>query len=188
MRNACFRIVFAAILLAGCDPAGLPQFTGTSAAPTGTAETITADNPAKWTGKVIGVTDGDTIDVLTDQKQVIRVRFNGIDTPERGQPFGNNAKQFVSDAVFGKPVTIVGHGIDRYDRTLGDVIHEDKSLNCDLVTAGLAWHYKAYSDDEQLAAAELKARAAGKGLWSDPRHVAPWDWRKLSKVERDELR
>ena len=188
MRNAYLQYLIAAILLAGCDPAAHRQPTATPTATTGPAETITADIPAKWTGKVIGVTDGDTIDVLTDQKQVIRVRFNGIDTPERGQPFGNNAKQFVSDAVFGKPVTIVGHGTDRYDRTLGDVIHDGKSLNLDLVTVGLAWHYKQYSDDEQLATAEREARATGKGLWSDTRHVAPWDWRKLSKIERDQLR
>lgn len=147
-----------------------------------------ADDPAKWTGKVIGVADNDTINVLTDQNRVIRVRFNGIDTRERGQPFANNAKQFVSDAVFGKPVTKVDHGADRYDRTLGDFIHNEKNLNLDIVTAGLAWHYKKYSGDEQLAAANRRARAIGKGLWSDPRQVAPWDLRKLSKIKRDELR
>ncbi|WP_407699771.1 thermonuclease family protein [Stieleria sedimenti] len=58
-----------------------------------------------------------------------------------------------------------------------------------LVAAGLAWYYTQYAlDDTELANAECKAREAERGLWADPRHVAPWDWRKLSKEERDQLR
>ena len=68
------------------------------------------------------------------------------------------------------------------------MIIDGENLNSALVAAGLAWHYKRYSDDETLARAERDARAASLGLWSDPRHVAPWDWRKLSKDERDKLR
>lgn len=174
--------------------------------------------------KVIGIIDGDTIDVLTidprtlawqrdgiqteerggqigskvDQfaPETIRLRLNGIDTPENGQPFGKNAKQFLSQTIGGKMVRIVKHDVDRYGRTIADVFlrrdafirQPDMFLNRELVKRGLAWHYKQYSDDEGLARDEEEARAAKLGLWSDPRHVAPWDWRKLLKVERDKLR
>ena len=141
------------------------------------------------TGKVVGIVDGDTIDILTADMTQIRIRLNGVDAPETGQTFGKNSKQFVSDAIGGKSVRIVSHDKDRYGRTIGDVYSESTLVNLELVRAGLAWHYVQYTpDDKALAAAELQAREAKRGLWSDARHVAPWDWRKLSKVERDKLR
>jgi micrococcal nuclease len=156
---------------------------------------------AEQTGKVVAVLDGDTIDILNADNTTTRIRFNGIDCPERGQPFGNNAKQFLSDTIGGKVVRIVEQDTDRYGRTIADVylpadvayagsnpagvILPDMFLNRELVQRGLAWHYKQYSDDERLAEDENRARAAKLGLWSDPRHVAPWEWRKLSKEERD---
>lgn len=148
--------------------------------------------------KVIKIVDGDTIDVLTDDKETIRLRFNGIDTPERGQPFGNNATKFVSDTVGGKMVRLVMHGEDRYDRTIADIYLPgddplvelpDLFLNRELVKHGLAWHYKYYSDDKQLADAEDNARLKKLGLWGGShKPIAPWDWRKMSKEERDEHR
>ncbi len=48
---------------------------------------------AGFTGKVIKVVDGDTIDVLTDDKEKIRIRFSGIDTPERTARHAGGATQ-----------------------------------------------------------------------------------------------
>lgn len=56
---------------------------------------------ADFTGKVVVVTDGDTVTVLNDKEQV-KVRFDGIDAPERKQPFGTKARQYVADLCFGK--------------------------------------------------------------------------------------
>ena len=90
---------------------------------------------------MIKIIDGDTIDVLTDDKETIRLRFNGIDTPERGQPFGNNATDFVKDMVGGKMVSIIETDEpDRYGRLIADVYHDGKLINLELVRAGLAWH------------------------------------------------
>ncbi|MEO2016282.1 MAG: thermonuclease family protein [Fuerstiella sp.] len=187
-------------LLAGCteQPPGLPRVTDPD--PIVETQTPVTDQPGIGPElyKVIKTIDGDTIDVLTDDKKTIRLRFNGIDIPERGQPFGNNATKFVSDTVGGKMVRLVTHGEDRYDRTIADIYLPvddplvnlpDLFLNRELVRRGLAWHYKQYSDDKRLADDEDAARLKKLGLWGGShKPIAPWDWRKLSKVERDEYR
>ena len=94
---------------------------------------------ADFSGRVVGVTDGDTITVLHNGRGE-KIRLYGIDCPEKRQAFGSKAKQFTSQLAFGKDVTIVGHGKDKYGRTLGDVILPDgKNLNEELVYNGFAW-------------------------------------------------
>ena len=131
-------------------------------------------------GKVIGVTDGDTIELLIGRESV-KVRLNGIDCPEKKQAFGQKAKQFTSDMVYRKTVTVAVSGKDRYGRILGDVTVEGKSLNKALVENGFAWHFKKYSDDQVLANLEIKARNNRVGLWSDKNPMAPWDFRKSKR-------
>ncbi len=114
------------------------------------------------------------------------------------KPFGNNATAFVSSTVGGQMVRLVTHGKDKYDRTIADIYLPvddplvnlpDLFLNRELVRRGLAWHYKEYSDDRRLAADAQHARSKKLGLWGGSHMViAPWDWRKMSKVERDEFR
>jgi len=145
--------------------------------------------PVSISGKVVGISDGDTIDILTDDKRKIRIRLNAIDAPESGQPYGKNSKQFLSECIGGKVVEVITHGNDQYKRIIGDVFVGGSLVNLEIVKAGLAWHYVKYApDNKAIADAELEARAARSGLWSDSRFVAPWDWRKLSKAERDKLR
>ncbi len=135
-------------------------------------------------GKVIAIKDGDTIEVLYQGKP-LRVRLQGIDCPERNQDFGQKAKQFASDFCFNRQVEIVVFGKDRYGRTLGEVLLMDgRSLNQELVKAGLAWHYKAYSKDKVLADMEILARHEAVGLWVQPNPIAPWDFRKARRKVR----
>jgi len=134
-----------------------------------------------FTDRVVGVADGDTITVMYDGRGV-RVRIHGIDAPEKGQPFGQRAKQFVSDLVFGKDVTVRPVTKDRYGRTVAEVILDDgRSLGEELVRAGLAWWYKRYSNDATLGDLENEARIAKRGLWSDPNPTPPWEFRHASK-------
>lgn len=92
-------------------------------------------------GKVVGVIAGDTIDVLVDD-EAIRERLNGIDAPERGQPFENNAKDFVSKRLRENPsVRVIDLGDHRYGRMNGDVYVDGSRLGVMLVESGLAWHY-----------------------------------------------
>lgn len=135
-----------------------------------------------FTGQVVGVLDGDTIEVLHNKKAQ-RIRLQGIDCPEKGQPFGNKAKEATSDLLFAKRVTVESHGQDKYQRTLGDVILSDGThVNRELVAEGWCWWYRKYApEDLILAALEAAARAAQKGLWVGPNPVPPWEWRKLKR-------
>lgn len=138
--------------------------------------------------KCVGVIDGDTVDILTPDKEQVRLRLASIDAPERGQPFGNTAKKFLSDLIFGKEIEYTVTSTDKYGRSIAFISLDSEDVNAAMIQEGLAWHYLEYSDDENLTRLESVARADKRGLWSDGRHVAPWDWRKLSKEERDKLR
>ncbi|HEY1603523.1 MAG TPA: thermonuclease family protein, partial [Pirellulales bacterium] len=131
----------------------------------------------EFTGKVVAITDGDTIKVLRDREE-IKIRLEGIDCPESHQAFGNKAKQATSDLAFGEIVTVQAKGKDRYGRVLADIILPDgKNLSRELVRSGFAWWYRKYSKDETLGKLEAEARDAKRGLWADPNPIPPWDWR-----------
>ena len=140
----------------------------------------------QFAGHVISVADGDTITVLTADKQQVKIRLYGIACPEGGQAFGNRAKQATSDAVFGKTVTIQPMDIDRYGRTAAVVYMPDgKSLNEHLVREGMAWVYTKYCKQEdicgQLRKLENTVKMGKRGLWTDKAPVPPWEWRKQTK-------
>ena len=133
------------------------------------------------TGKVVGIADGDTLTLLTPERTQLKVRLDGIDAPEEGQEFSAASKRALSDLTAGKTVTLQVSGTDRYQRTLGTVFADDQNVNLVMVRAGLAWHYVKYSDDPDLAAAELAARAESRGLWAGFNPIAPWDYRAIKK-------
>jgi len=87
---------------------------------------------AAWTGEVVHVADGDTITV-TRNGEKFRVRLYGIDTPEKTQYFGQNAKQFTSSQVMGKTVEVEEIDIDRYGRVVGLISVGDLVVNRHLV-------------------------------------------------------
>ncbi len=118
-----------------------------------------------FTGRVVGVSDGDTISVMRDG-HAVRVRLEGIDCPENSQDFGQRAKQFAAALVFQKTVTVDVRDVDRYGRLVGRVFVDGRDVSLALVQAGLAWHYKRYSDEAALGDAEQQARAVEQGLWS----------------------
>jgi micrococcal nuclease len=140
---------------------------------------------ASFTGPVVSVLDGETIEVLHNTHPE-RVRLSGIDCPEKGQAFGNNAKQASSALVFGKDVLLQTHGQDKYGRTLGDVFLLDgTNMNHELVKHGWCWWYRKYAPgDTVLEGLEKEAREAKKGLWAEPAPVPPWKWRRLRAVTR----
>lgn len=136
------------------------------------------NSPGSLVGKVVGVKDGDTIEILYEGRSQT-IRLVDIDCPEKKQAFGMIAKQFTSDFCFGKVVKVESAGSrDRYDRVLGTVYYNDKCLNQELVKNGLAWHYKKYSHKKIFDDLEREAREKGIGLWSDKNPTPPWDFRR----------
>jgi len=134
-----------------------------------------------FTGLVVEVLAGDTLEVLQRGKAV-RILLNGIDCPEKGQPYGKAAKQFTAEMTLGKPVTVEVKHLVKDELLVADVILPDGSmLNRELVTAGLAWQSRRYGNSPVLAALEQAARKAKRGLWADPDPVPPWCYRKLKK-------
>jgi len=132
-------------------------------------------------GKVIWVTDGDTIGVLIKGNEKVKIRFNGIDAPESSQDYGNKAKQALSKRIHGQQVTVMVSDKDRYGRSIGTVFLDNENINLWLVANGYAWHYKRYSKDEALGKAEEKAKSAKLGLWSTAKPIPPWDYRKKKR-------
>jgi micrococcal nuclease len=128
--------------------------------------------------KVIGVKDGDTFVVLIDEKEQV-IRLDHIDCPEKKQPFGQKAKKFASDLCFGKNVQLKHYNkYDKYKRLIAEVIlNNGININKELVSNGLAWHFKKYSKDKDYADLELRARKIKLGLWADKEQIAPWEWR-----------
>jgi len=140
-----------------------------------------------WSGKVIGVADGDTITVLRD-KQPQKIRLYGIDCPEKRQSFGNKAKQFTSELVFGKLVEVEPVATDRYVRTVAFVQVENVLVNEELIKEGLAWVYKRYCKlpvcNDMWDSLEVEARSGKRGLWGDSGHVPPWEFRRQKRKHR----
>lgn len=68
-------------------------------------------------GRITGIVDGDTINVLILAKRQFRVRLAFVDAPEKGQAFGQRAKAAMSELLFGKDVKLRPH--DRSLRAAG---------------------------------------------------------------------
>ncbi len=130
-------------------------------------------------GKVVRISDGDTITILTVENKQVRIRLYGIDCPENGQDFATVAKQYTADRCFGNWVTIEVKNTDRYGRTVGNVILANSTvLNKALLQAGLAWHSKQYDKSKELSALEYTARKNKIGIWSHKKPIEPWLYRK----------
>ena len=120
---------------------------------------------ATFDAKVVRVADGDTLEaVAVGQSRVIRIRLQGVDAPELGEPFSREAQAFVRTLLFDQRVRIVGHELDRYDRLVARVSASGKDASTELVRAGLACH--SYARDAALASEESRARSTGVGFWA----------------------
>lgn len=148
-----------------------------------------------FTGRVVAVTDGDTLKVLDANNQQTTIRLTGIDAPERAQPFGQASKTSLSAMTFNREVQVVGDKLDRYGRTIAKIMVADPNCNdpqCPKIhdaglmqiRMGMAWWYRHYAreqspkDREDYEIAEFQAKSQRRGLWGDKNPVPPWEWRR----------
>jgi endonuclease YncB( thermonuclease family) len=132
-------------------------------------------------GRVVGVSDGDTITVLDKDKDKAehKVRLMGIDAPEKSQDFGAASKQALSNYIYQREVTVDYKKFDKYKRIVGKVMLDKQDICLAMIELGLAWHYKDYekeqskTDTDLYSQAELKARQAKIGLWQDSKAIQP---------------
>lgn len=130
-----------------------------------------------FSGRVVGIADGDTLTVLADGTPH-KIRLAEIDAPEKKQAFGERAKLSLSDLCFNASAEVFPATTDRYGRTVARVSCAGTDASLYQVQHGLAWAYTAYLTDPAIATAEQAARNAGAGLWVDTEPTPPWLYRK----------
>jgi endonuclease YncB( thermonuclease family) len=140
---------------------------------------LRAGNRTVLPGVVVGVVDGDTVDVKL-QSGMIRIRLHAIDAPESAQPYGKSARQALSSLVFGRAVEVEPYQQDRYDRLVARLWLGELDVNAEMVKRGMAWAYRRYADDPAYCVYEKNARDRQRGLWSLPlaQRPPPWEWRQ----------
>jgi len=146
-----------------------------------------AATAAEFDGTIVGVADGDTVTLLDASKTQHRIRLDGIDAPERTQPYGQRARQSLADLAHGRTAHADCPKVDRYGRAVCRVIVDGVDIGFEQIRRGFAWHYVKYareqrtSDRASYARAEHEARSAGTGLWSFSDPTPPWDYRRIPK-------
>ena len=138
---------------------------------------LSSSNTTTFESLVIGVSDGDTLTLLSADKKQTKIRLDSIDAPEKKQPFGNVAKKALSDKVYKKQVIVESSKIDKYGRTVGTVWVDGLLVNLEMVKTGIAWVYRKYATNQAYYSAEEIAKNNKIGLWSQPNPVPPWEFR-----------
>ena len=162
----------------GLSETGTPSIPAQAETPS--AETMGSGEIIK--GKVIGIIDGDTFDLLNDSNKTYRIRMEGIDAPEKGMPFYQVSKKYLASLCFGQRVTVQITQTESGNRKIGfTFLSSGNELSHEMIRAGLAWHYVKYNSDRDLAALEQEARQEKRGLWKDPHPLPPWEIRKIRR-------
>jgi len=139
--------------------------------------------PEEYNGRVVGVSDGDTLTLLVEGNRQVKIRLAEIDAPESGQPYGKRSKQELSALAFNKQAHVKVITTDRYGRSVGRVFVGGVDVNAEMIRRGAAWVFRKYVKDVSLFALEEEARREKRGLWalSEAGKIPPWEWRKRKR-------
>jgi micrococcal nuclease len=133
-------------------------------------------------GSVTKVIDGNTIELITEDRTSYKILLRGIDSPEPGQHYADQARKFLEKIVLNKSVIIHIHGKDRYGNRLGDLrINDAIDLEKELVKEGLAWTSEK-NPEKELEELKEQARLSGKGLWGEKTPIPPWIFRRQQSM------
>ena len=138
-------------------------------------------------GTIVAIADGDTLTLLSADKRQHRIRLDGIDAPERTQPYGQRARESLVQLAHGRTANVDCPKVDRYGRAVCRVVIGGVDIGLEQLRRGLAWHYVKYAHEQQTivrdryAQAESDARARSAGLWGFGEPVPPWDYRRISR-------
>ncbi len=149
--------------------------------------------PVLLQGRIVRVTDGDTVTMLEAHHILHKIRLAGIDAPEFKMPYGHQATVFLTALTLGKDVDALAYKQDRYGRTIATLFSGNKDVNLAMIQAGLAWHYKRYAREQPAeeakayALAEDLARVQLLALWQEGDPIAPWEWRAMQGRSRTHI-
>ena len=133
-------------------------------------------------GKVVRVSDGDSLSLLAADGKQYALRLYGGDAPERDQPFGDQSRAHLRRLVDGRSVGATVESVDDYQRQVVEVFIDGRSVNLMMLEAGMAWWYRYYARARSdMGEAERVARAKERGLWSQPDPVEPRRWRQQNR-------
>lgn len=136
-------------------------------APSRQADTLRSLVGKSFAAHVVAVPDGDTVDVVRDgERLALRVRLDGVDTPERGEPFNAQATRFTRSLLFDQRVDVRGTDVDRYGRLVARITRVGQDASLALLHAGLACHFTRYSADPVLTRGAADARTFRRGFWA----------------------
>lgn len=151
--------------------------------------TLLQAEPWVLRGRVIGVHDGDSLTLLDAQRLQHKIRLNGIDAPELGQPYGQASRRSLQQQALRRKATAHCIKTDPYGRHICQVVIDDSDMARHQLATGMAWFFARYRRDltpdlqQQYKAAEQRTRGASTGLWSQPAPTAPWDWRAAQRAK-----
>jgi endonuclease YncB( thermonuclease family) len=142
------------------------------------------ESPQLLEGICVGVSDGDSLHLELPDGERVRVRLYGIDAPEKDQECALAARKKLGKLIYDKEIRVEVLDVDKYGRYVGKVYAGARYVNRYMLKEGLAWHYKHYAaDDELLAEAEARAKAAGRGIWSTGSPCRPRIFRSEQRKE-----
>lgn len=131
---------------------------------------------------VVKIVDGDTFIGLTKGRKKVYYRLQGVDAPEKNQPFSEKSKKKLKKLIGGKLIGIkVQENSENGRSMVRAYTPKGKDISAEMLKSGLAWHLKNYDNSVIYSQLENEARKIRKGLWSEVNPISPWDFRKTSK-------
>ena len=140
---------------------------------------------ADFVARVLTVDEGDQLTIYHQGRKDM-IHLKGIDCPALKQSYGKQAKRTTTAYVGNREVVVRDLTRDRQGRMVAEILLQNgKLLTHELIKEGLAWVQPEGANMQAMKDMEELARAAGKGLWSEPNPIPPWKWKPVKPVRHN---